>query len=107
MNSKKKGNVFETEMAFRLREVFPNCRTARFMGRLWLDSLKVDLTETYPYSFQCKATEHTPSYHQILSEMPQNGNINCILHKRNNKGTVAVMKLDDFLKLIEKWKNYS
>ncbi|MFZ2339971.1 MAG: hypothetical protein WAW07_09675 [Bacteroidales bacterium] len=102
MNSKRKGNAFEVEMAFRLRDVFPNCRTSRFMGRLWLDSLKVDLTDTDPYYFQCKATENTPAYHKILEEMPQSGHTNVILHKRNNKGVVAVMRFDDFLKLIKK-----
>ena len=100
MNAKIKGNRFETEMAFRLRELFPDCRTSRFMGRLWLDSQKVDLTGTDPFYFQCKATEHTPPYHQILSEMPAGKNINVILHKRNNSGTVAVMDFEDFLNII-------
>lgn len=67
-----------------------------------LDSLKVDLTETDLYYFQCKATENTPAYHKILEEMPQSGHTNVILHKRNNKGVVAVMRFDDFLKLIKK-----
>lgn len=102
MNAKKKGNVFETEMAFRLREVFPNCRTSRFMGRLWLDSQKVDLAETDPFYFQCKALEHSPGYHQILSEMPQNDHINVILHKKNNQGVVAVMRFEDFMKMMKK-----
>jgi hypothetical protein len=73
------------------------------MGRLWLDSLKVDLTETYPFSFQCKAVEHlAKSYHSILDEMPKNGNTNVILHKKNNRGVVVVLAFEDFLKLIKK-----
>jgi hypothetical protein len=71
------------------------------MGKLWLDSQKVDLSGTDPYYFQCKATEHTPAYHSILSEMPKTGNVNVILHKRNNMGIVAVMAFDDFLKLVK------
>jgi hypothetical protein len=105
MNSKKKGNTFEVEMAFQLRQIFPDCRTSRFMGKLWLDSQKVDLTGTDPYYFQCKATEHTPAYHAILSEMPKTSNVNVILHKRNNMGIVAVMAFDDFIKLLKNGKH--
>jgi hypothetical protein len=104
MNSKRKGNAFEVEAAFRLREVFPNARTCRFMGKLWLDECKVDISDTDPFYFQCKATEKAPSYHSILAEMPQSKNINVILHKRNRAGTVAVMDFEDFLKLIKKNK---
>lgn len=75
------------------------------MGRLWLDSQKVDLTDTDPFYVQCKAQERlTVGYHEILSEMPQNGHTNVILHKRNNKGTVAVLRFDDFMKLLKKLK---
>lgn len=102
MNSKRKGNRFEVEMAFRLREVFPNARTCRFMGKLWLDAAKVDIDGTDPFYFQCKATEKAPAYHSILHEMPQTFNTNVILHKRNNAGTVAVLDFEDFLKLIKK-----
>jgi len=104
MNAKQKGNRFETEVAFRLREIFPDCRTSRFMGKLWLDSQKVDLTGTDPYYFQCKATERPPSYHTILDKMPDTKNINVILHKRNNSGIVAVLQFDDFVRLIKKIK---
>lgn len=102
--SKLVGNAFETEAAFRLRAVFPNARTCRFMGKLWLDRCKVDISETDPFYFQCKATEKSPPYHNILSEMPQTKNINVILHKRNNAGTVAVMDFEDFLRLIKQAK---
>lgn len=104
MNSKRKGNKFEVEMAFRLRELFPDARTCRFMGQLWLDSQKVDLTGTDPYYFQCKASERFGAYHSTLEEMPKNGHINVILHKRNNRGTVAVIRFDDFIKLLKERK---
>ncbi len=105
MNSKRKGNRYETEMAFRLRELFPEARTCRFMGQLWLDSQKVDLTGTDPFYFQCKASERFGAYHSTLAEMPDNGHINVILHKKNNRGTVAVLDFEDFLKLIKNRKS--
>lgn len=72
------------------------------MGNLWLDSQKVDLTGTDPYYFQCKATEKAPAYHTILDEMPEGKNINVILHKRNNRGVIAVLQFEDFINLIKK-----
>lgn len=57
MNSKVKGNRFETEAAFRLREIFPDCRTSRFMGKLWLDYNGVDLTGTPGFNVQHMAGE--------------------------------------------------
>jgi len=105
VNSKKKGNVFEQQMAFRLRSElnWPHCWTSRFMGSMWEDSLGIDLTGTPGFNVQCKHSERlSPGYHEILSSMPQNENTNLILHKRNNKGTVAVLPLDDLLTLIKK-----
>ncbi|HAX61147.1 MAG TPA: hypothetical protein DCX95_01105 [Elusimicrobia bacterium] len=104
MKTKNKGLKFETEMAFRLREVFPNCRGSRFMGKYWLDSQKVDLTDTEPFYFQCKNLARSPAYHRILSEMPQNGHINVLLHKRGEKNTVAVLDFEDFLTLLKNGK---
>jgi len=106
INAKIKGNRFEVEMAFRLREIFPDARTSRFMGRLWDDRCGVDIVGTPGWHFQCKAVERlAPGYHEILSAMPKNGNTNAILHKRNNRGIVVVLNFEDFLKLLKKW-NY-
>jgi hypothetical protein len=100
MNSRTKGHDFERKMAEKLREVWPNCYTQRFKGSLWMDHCGIDLVNTPPFNFQLKATERPPGYHKILSAMPKGRNINVILHKRNNKGIVAVLSYDDFLKII-------
>jgi len=100
MNSRTKGHGFERTMAVRLRKIFPDVSTSRFRGALWWDIAGVDLTGTDPYNFQCKAKETSPSYHSILASMPKGQNINVILHKRNNKGIVAVIDFEDFLKMI-------
>ena len=105
VNSKKKGNKFESDMAFKLRSElnWPHCWTSRFMGSLWEDSLGIDLTGTPGFNIQCKAVERlSPGYHEILSNMPQGENTNLIVHKRNNKGIIAVLPLDDFLQILKK-----
>jgi hypothetical protein len=101
MNAKRKGNHFEVWCAAKLRDMFPNCYTSRFVGALWSDRSAIDLQNTPGFHFQCKATEKSPPYHDILDYMPSGENMNVILHKRNNKGVVAVMGLDDFLELVK------
>lgn len=101
MNSRTKGHDFERAMAEKLREVFPDCFTTRFKGSLWLDHCGIDLVGTPGYNIQLKAMERGPAYHDILERMPKDKNRNVIIHKRNRKGSVAVMKLDDFLSLIK------
>lgn len=101
MNSRKKGIVFEQEMVRRLKEVWPDVSTSRFQGALWWDYAKVDLVGTPGFHFQCKAVEHlSPGPHEILSAMPLGTSINVVLHKKNHKGTTAILKLDDFLRLV-------
>lgn len=102
MNSRNKGHSFERSIAVRLRaEVWPDCLTTRFAGSPALDQSGVDLVNTPGFSVQLKAVERlSPGYHEILSEMPKDGNTNLIIHKRNNKGCIVAMSLDSFLNLI-------
>lgn len=100
MNSRTKGHDFERRMAEKLREVWPECYTTRFKGTLWLDHCGVDLVGTTGFNIQLKAMERTPAYHDILNYMPKGENKNIIIHKRNNKGIVVAMGLDDFLIML-------
>ena len=103
MNSKVKGNQFERHMAAILRkELWPECFTSRFMGSAWLDYNGIDLTGTPGFNIQLKAVERlSPGYHEILAGMLKNNNMNIIIHKKNNKGAVVAMALEDFIKLIK------
>ena len=105
VNSRTKGHTFERSMAEKLRAVWPDCFTTRFKGSLWLDHCGVDLVGTPGYNIQLKATERAPSYHDILDYMPKGHNKNIIIHKRNHKGSVVVMRLDDFIELISNRNN--
>jgi hypothetical protein len=101
MNSRTKGHDFERVMAERLREIWSECYTTRFKGSLWLDHCGVDLVNTPGFNIQLKALERVPSYHDILKSMPKDKNTNVIIHKKNNRGIVAVMDLEDFIKLLK------
>lgn len=100
MNSRTKGHNFERQMAEKLREVWPECYTSRFKGSLWLDHCGVDLVGTPGYNVQLKAMERTPAYHDILEYMPKGENVNIVIHKRNRKGAVVVMKFEDFVRVM-------
>lgn len=103
MNSRNKGHDFERAMAEKLRVIWPECFTTRFKGSPWLDHCGVDLVGTPAFNVQLKAVERlSPGYHEILDSMPQNGNTNIIIHKKNRRGSVVVMTLSDFLKLMAK-----
>ncbi len=103
INSKRKGSQFEQSMAFKLRkELWPECYTSRFMGSLWEDSLGIDLTGTPGFNIQLKAVEKlSPGYHEILSGMPQGKNTNIVIHKRNNKGCIVAIEINDFIKILK------
>jgi len=102
MNSRTKGHNYERAMAEKLREIWPECATTRYKGSAWLDRCGVDLVNTSGYNIQLKATERTPPYHDILDYMPRGENTNIVIHKRNNRGSIVAIRLDDFIKLIKR-----
>lgn len=98
--SRTKGHTFERKMAEELREFFPDVCTSRAESKR-LDDKGVDLAFTNKFNFQCKAVEKlSPSYHDILMSMPDDDDINIILHKRNRKGIVVSMNFEDFKKIL-------
>jgi hypothetical protein len=104
MNSRTKGHDYERQMADKLREIWPECYTTRFKGTLWLDHCGIDLVGTPGYNVQLKAMERTPAYHDILDYMPTGENVNIVIHKRNRKGSVVVMRLEDIMSMLIRHK---
>jgi|TARA_R110000822_G_scaffold24556_1_gene74690 hypothetical protein len=95
MNVKQKGNRFELAVARMLRPLFPNVATSRERDR-WLDGQGVDLVNTYPFLIQCKHVERGLDPHKVLEHMPEiDGQYNMLLWKRNRKGTLVVMSVED------------
>jgi hypothetical protein len=106
------GHTWERECQKILLSLYPKVLTSRNESRT-LDNLKVDLTHTDPYYFQCKTTANKLDYHTLLNEMPQDGHINVLLHRLTKKantrfikqGDYAILKMDDFIELITKLNN--
>jgi len=103
-NSRNKGHAYERQIAERLRAIWPEVVTSRSESKR-LDDAGVDLCYTPPFNFQCKAVEKlSPGVHDILAGMPQGTNHNAVIWKRNHKGSVVCLPLEDFWELIELMK---
>lgn len=102
--SRTKGHAFERAIVNRLKEYWPHACTSRAESKN-LDDKGVDICYTDPFSVQCKAVEKlSPGVHDILRSMPDDDNYNVVAWKRNNKGTVICMELDDFMEIVQMLK---
>jgi len=93
INRRTAGHNFERKLAEELRELgFHRCQTSRYASRE-KDDQGVDFVNTEPFSIQAKRWSSAPSYHEVLKSMPEESteNMNIILHRRPNKGDVAVL----------------
>lgn len=99
INARKKGNTFELQIVNFLKVYGYHAVSARSESKN-LDDKGVDIVDNTRFYFQCKAVEKMKkSYHDILKDMPKE-KIPVVVHKRNNKGVVVAMKLEDFADLL-------
>jgi hypothetical protein len=101
INARKKGNSYELQIVNELKELGYDVGSSRNESRK-MDALKVDIVGDIPFHIQCKAVEKGVTYHQTLKDMPMD-KVPVIFHKRNNKGTVVVMKQEDFYIMLKKF----
>lgn len=112
-NSKNKGSKLELDVIHKLNELGFNCVSSRSQSKS-LDNAKVDIYDmdgTLPTYIQCKATQQTPSYFKIKDECPLKDKPFTVIWKKqtndntNSPGTVAIIDVDFFYKLISNVKN--
>lgn len=113
-NSRKRGHDFERKVAQDLRDHgFNGVVTSRSESKS-MDDKKVDLIDTenkLKCLLQLKATQATPNYFKIREECPIKDKPFCIIWKKikttestfRSEGEVAIIPLDYFYKLIEKY----
>lgn len=101
INARNKGHAFERLFCKLLRSYGYKAQTARSESKN-MDDLGCDIIDTTPFTYQLKAVEKlSPGYHEILTGMHKNElPLPVVVHKRNNKGTVVAMRLEDFLDKI-------
>jgi hypothetical protein len=107
INSRKKGHAYELDIRDLFKDLgFTDAVSSRSESKN-RDDQGVDLCYTAPFNVQAKAVEKLSSIHDILARMPRDGNINTVFHKRNRKGTIVCMELNDFVNLIYNVGNIS
>ena len=105
IHAKNKGNKFELDSCRILHELGYTAVSARSESKR-LDDLGCDIVDNSPYSIQCKAVERlNMSNHALLNGMKDNGlPMPVVFHKRNRKGVVVTMLLEDWLKMVKQIK---
>lgn len=99
-SARNKGFSFERRLAKLFREIGYECTTSRFSAKEQ-DYLGVDLVGTGIWSVQAKAVEKLGSIHKILDNMPDDGRIRTVFHKRNRQGVIVALKEEDFFNIVK------
>ena len=106
INARSKGNSYERQLVKEFKELFgkEDIFTSRSESKR-MDDAGVDLVGVPMFNVQAKAWERAPSYHKVLSKMPDDTNYNLIFHKKNRCGEVVVMTKESFYEIIKMLKS--
>lgn len=66
-----------------------------------MDDKGVDIMYVDGYHIQCKRTERTPKFTDVLDSMPTD-KVPIVLHKANRKRATVTLYKEDFYNLIKK-----
>lgn len=101
INPRKKGHSYELTIRDWFRELgWTNAVSSRSESKN-KDDQGVDLCYTDPFYIQAKAVEKLGSLHDILARMPKGSHYNLVFHKKNRKGTIVAMTIEDFRELLQ------
>lgn len=107
--SKSKGSKFESDIVNKLKELgFDVCRSASESKKL--DNNKVDVAGDCPFAIQAKNTQNLPNYFTIREQCPDNRPLALLWKKVGevgsiSNGTLAIIPIEYFYKLLEFLKN--
>jgi hypothetical protein len=101
INARKKGHGYELQIRDWFRELGWNKAVSSRSESKNKDDQGIDLCFTDPFSVQAKAVEKLGSLHDVLAKMPNDSNYNLVFHKKNRKGTIVAMTIEDFRELLE------
>lgn len=101
INPRKKGHSYELQIRDWFRELgWARAVSSRSESKN-KDDQGIDLCFTDPFNVQAKAVEKLGSIHDVLAKMPKD-NYNLVFHKRNRKGTIVAMTIEDFKEILHK-----
>ena len=99
IDSRRKGKVYEIQIVNRLKELGYEAVSSRSESKR-MDDAGVDIISNAKYHIQCKHVEKLkPTLHDIIARMPTD-KIPVVYHKRNRRGTIVSLRLEDFEQLL-------
>jgi len=101
INPRVKGHAFELRIRDWFRELGWDKAVSSRSESKNKDDQGIDLCYTDPFHIQAKAVEKLGSIHDILERMPKGPHYNLVFHKRNRKGTIVAMTIEDFKELLQ------
>lgn len=101
INPRKKGHTYELVIRDWFRDLGWSRAVSSRSESKNKDDQGIDLCYTDPFNVQAKAVEKLGSIHDVLAKMPKD-NYNLVFHKRNRKGTIVAMTIEDFKEIVEK-----
>lgn len=108
VNSKRKGKDGELELACKLREHGYNVRrSVQYNGKE--EDGQADLLGLPGIHIECKRTERLNLYEavdQAKRDSKGKNQIPVVFHRRNKCQWLAIMPLDDFMKIYREWEAY-
>jgi Holliday junction resolvase len=103
INSKRKGKTGELELARKLKEHgYDVRRSVQYNGKE--EDGQADLVGLQGIHIECKRTEKLNLYdavNQAKRDSDGKGEIPVVFHRRNNCEWLAILPLDDFIKLYK------
>lgn len=98
MNSRNKGAAGERELAAKLREYGYNCRRGQQYSGANGDADVVGLPGVH---IECKRVEKLNLYDAMAQAVrdAKDGETPAVFHRKNNKGWLVTLRLDDFTKI--------
>lgn len=101
INPRTKGHKYELDIRDWFRELGWERAVSSRSESKNKDDQGIDLCYTDPFNVQAKAVEKLGSIHDVLAKMPNDSNYNVVFHKKNRKGTIVAMTIEDFKELLE------
>ena len=101
VNGKKKGNRYENDLKNRWIKngLFPDVLVARVESTS-TDNRGIDFVNTKPFIIQAKHNEKLGNRHDIVAGLAEEKGVPVLMHKMNYRGTVAIMALEDWEKVM-------
>lgn len=104
MNSKRKGKTGELELARKLREYgYDVRRSVQYNGKA--EDGQADIIGLPHIHIECKRTEAIRLYDAVdQAKRDTTGEIPVVFHRRNNCEWLAILPLDEFMKIYSEYE---